>query len=456
MDDSRSFTDLQHSTDLSAQDYELFPDCDSVAHPLIFQRTSEMQRQLSRGDHTMKAPWFPSAMSLSNPSMHLDQIGSPHGMDVQMYPVMSDISSPFSGDPSSPGAESGPSNSSSWWNMGCYMSPPSSCADSMLPPLDHWGSSSPAASTNLDASVAPSQIVQSYPIPIPIAELDLDLDARLGDEPIPVCNHNGLQHSTLGDTSCTLPYLGAEPAADQDSIPSPPRPVPATNRSGQKRGTRPKNGIEKRSGKKETLNGGAIRTRRTLSKIKTRKSSRPQRAFVCSFSHYGCTSSFASKNEWKRHVTSQHVQIGFYRCDVGQCNLNNMNKDAGMSSANDFNRKDLFTQHQRRMHAPWSKLSLATEEEKQQFDAGLEAVRHRCWREQRQAPPRSQCGFCGEEFAGHQSWNRRMEHVGRHFEKGDASPEGEKEDIALRDWAIKEGIVRRVEGQWKLASHCEK
>lgn len=35
-----------------------------------------------------------------------------------------------------------------------------------------------------------------------------------------------------------------------------------------------------------------------------------------------------------------------------------------------------------------------------------------------------------------------MEHVGKHFERDEKLPEAEVEDIYLRDWAIREGIIR--------------
>ncbi|GMF67818.1 putative C2H2 finger domain protein [Aspergillus flavus] len=460
MDDPNSFTDFQHS---STQDYELFPDAD-FADSMLCQRTAEIQRQISHVDHTMKTPWLSSSMPLSTPGVHLTQTASPYSMEASAFPMGSDISSPFGGAYSSSGAESPQSNN--WRNMGCYMSPPSSCADTMLP-LDHWGSCSPGPSGNVESSIAPSQIVQNYPVPIPIAaeleleaELDPELDPRLDTEPLPVNeptpvhSHNMHQHSQLDPTNETLSYLGAGQAPDQDSftLPSPPR-VPANNNTGQKTTMCHNHGSKKSSRRKETLTSNSVRVCRTSSKSKTKKGTRPRRTFVCTFSRYGCTSSFTSKNEWKRHVTSQHVQLGFYRCDVGQCNVNNPSKGRPMSCTNDFNRKDLFTQHQRRMHAPWAKSKQATEEEKQQFDATLEAVRTRCWHEQRRPPSRSACGFCGEEFAGFQSWNQRMEHVGRHYEKGDVALDSEKEDIALRDWAIQEGILSWGGGRWKLASH---
>ncbi|KAF7585166.1 hypothetical protein BBP40_012022 [Aspergillus hancockii] len=454
MDDSLALLDLQHYTNLSMQDYELFPGPDSIADPVIYRRTAEIHRQLTSGEHTTKAPWCPSSMPLSSPALQLGQSGSGHDMDVAVYPMMSDISSPYGRDLSSPGAETPPSQNTNWWNIGCYMSPPSSCADSMLPPPDLWGPPSPNLSASVVSSVAPSQIEHSYPIPIPIAESEFDLEPRQLIEPTPTYENQVYPHNGASDANEAQRYLRPHHGSVQEPVTLPTRPrLPASPPSGRIRGARPKNGVKKNLRKKEPLNDIPTRMNPITSKVKNRRGARPRRTFLCSFSRYGCTSSFGSKNEWKRHVTSQHLQLGFYRCDVGQCNVNHLSR--AMNPPNDFNRKDLFTQHQRRMHAPWSKSGEATEEEKRMFDASLETVRNRCWREQRPAPPRSHCGFCGEEFAGPQSWNRRMEHVGRHYEKADVPLEVEVEDIALRDWAIQEGVLRLTGGKWKLTSHCE-
>jgi len=168
------------------------------------------------------------------------------------------------------------------------------------------------------------------------------------------------------------------------------------------------------------------------------------RPFVCTFSVYGCNSTFGSKNEWKRHVTSQHLRLGFWRCDLGACAHD-------PARPNDFNRKDLFTQHVRRMHAPGPK---ASRPERERWEAGLEALRQRCWVKSRETPEKSECGFCGCEeaggrkvaFEGAGSWEERMEHVGRHFEKGDGARLVWKEDVGLRDWMVGEGLLERVGG----------
>ncbi|KAJ5117963.1 hypothetical protein N7448_004390 [Penicillium atrosanguineum] len=194
-----------------------------------------------------------------------------------------------------------------------------------------------------------------------------------------------------------------------------------------------------------------------------------QRTFVCSFAPYGCESTFVSKNEWKRHVTSKHLQLGFYRCDVGKCSVDTHQispnnfvtpspspKSTSSTSApvqpNDFNRKDLFTQHLRRMHAPWlqsGRRRAPTEVEHAAFEESLNQVRPRCWYSLRQPPHQSHCGFCQELFVGEGSWDARMEHVGRHFERKTHLGE-ELEDLLLRDWALREGILTLTAGKCRL------
>lgn len=239
--------------------------------------------------------------------------------------------------------------------------------------------------------------------------------------------------------------------------------------------------------------------------------------FICSFARYGCASTFGSKNEWKRHIASQHLQLGFYRCDLGRCNTaghhlehpsdnvephtdsmlaqTTTHKPAissthfspssssfppsfplSIKSHSDastgqeaeatarqsiFNRKDLFTQHLRRMHAPWLQRGArhGSPEEEVAFEQQLGDVCARCLQSQRQPPPQSQCGFCDEKFT---NWDARMDHVGRHFEIGGAVKRHiETEDLALRQWAVDEGIILWMsqsngqgdgQGKWRLAS----
>jgi hypothetical protein len=187
------------------------------------------------------------------------------------------------------------------------------------------------------------------------------------------------------------------------------------------------------------------------------------RPFSCTFQAYGCPATFGSKNEWKRHVSSQHLRLGIWRCDMGGCLPQpppgrggvDADEDEDMLVHNDFNRKDLFTQHMRRMHAPAASCSAG---ERHAFNAGLEAASRRCLMDIRRPPPRSVCGYCpagppGHEtaFEGPGSWESRMEHVGRHLESGHGVSKRWREDVGLRAWMVEEGLVEPVEhGRWRL------
>ena len=177
------------------------------------------------------------------------------------------------------------------------------------------------------------------------------------------------------------------------------------------------------------------------------------RHFVCSFSHYGCNCTFVSKNEWKRHFNSQHLQLGFYRCDIGACQVEPQNHDGSSGnprSPNDFNRKDLFTQHLRRMHYPWLSGKTPSPKEREEFEKGFDAIRQRCWQVRRRPPEKSRCGFCHQTFTGQHGWEDRMEHVGKHFERGETR--AEVEDVDLRAWALQEGIISPDgDGKWILS-----
>lgn len=205
------------------------------------------------------------------------------------------------------------------------------------------------------------------------------------------------------------------------------------------------------------------------------------RPFICTFRRYGCPSTFGSKNEWKRHVSSQHLRLGIYRCDMDKCvpqeaKPSHRRKSSSASQAdgragpgkagshNDFNRKDLFTQHVRRMHASAVAASgngLDASEE------SLEVIRQRCWQPLRETPPRSVCGICphvrtappsaggaGPDrsppsvWDGAGTWDERMEHVGRHLEKGEGDGE-EDEDVGLREWMLAQGLLTpNGPGRW--------
>lgn len=191
------------------------------------------------------------------------------------------------------------------------------------------------------------------------------------------------------------------------------------------------------------------------------------RPFACIFNIYGCNATFGAKNEWKRHCNTQHLRLSFYRCDIGSCvpqnatlaqKLPGWEMPRASPSApgfNDFNRKDLFIQHHRRMHAPAG--AADDSQDKDKFKSMRERAARRCQVSARKPPPKTICGFCQAKgspvlFEGPNAWETRMEHVGRHLEsaKGGVVNDWE-EDIDLRNWLVTEGLLQKTErGQWKL------
>jgi hypothetical protein len=163
------------------------------------------------------------------------------------------------------------------------------------------------------------------------------------------------------------------------------------------------------------------------------------RPFPCAFSFAGCTSTFGSKNEWKRHIASQHLCLTYYRCS--SCPQSTIE-----GKGNEFNRKDLFTQHLRRMHAPFAikkAISKADNKLQLEWETHVKDMQSNCLVIRRQPPQRSACPKpdCANVFEGAGSWDDWTEHVGRHMEKGEAGRLGV--DKFLARWAYENGIIER-------------
>ncbi|KAI0479755.1 hypothetical protein F4859DRAFT_449033 [Xylaria cf. heliscus] len=208
------------------------------------------------------------------------------------------------------------------------------------------------------------------------------------------------------------------------------------------------------------------------------------RPFTCIFEFAGCPSTFASKNEWKRHCASQHIVLQYWVCQQDGCaqvsnRANTPKKSSGatrkrtdcprypvtypsaLPNGTIFNRKDLYTQHLRRMHVPAhlkNKVKSKThvpEWEEQQRAHQDKALRVRC-----QLPTHMLCPApnCNVRFDGNNAWDERMEHVAKHLEKAAAGAEpplrfGGDTDGTLVDWATSPaiGILRREDkGRWAL------
>lgn len=173
------------------------------------------------------------------------------------------------------------------------------------------------------------------------------------------------------------------------------------------------------------------------------------RPFPCAFSFAGCTSTFGSKNEWKRHIASQHLCLQYYRCS-------SCPQSTAEGKGNEFNRKDLFTQHLRRMHAPFQiKRSIAKGDSKLQtdWDTHVKDMQQTCLVQRRYPPQKSACpkSDCQTVFEGAASWDEWTEHVGRHMEKGEGSRLGV--DHFLAQWALEEGIIEpKNDGEYRLSA----
>lgn len=192
------------------------------------------------------------------------------------------------------------------------------------------------------------------------------------------------------------------------------------------------------------------------------------RPFICTFQRYGCNATVGSKNEWKRHINVQHLHLETWRCDLDACALpvssakgascQEKQKTCTPSSAvspslgkkanptelqyHDFDRKDLFTQHVKRMHAPPAS---ASHSERTAFEVQIPDIQKRCHLQLRSPPPRSRCLYCPDKvFEGPGSWTDRLEHVGKHLEKNEVNKEGEVEDEDLRSWMMQQRFM-----EWK-------
>lgn len=182
------------------------------------------------------------------------------------------------------------------------------------------------------------------------------------------------------------------------------------------------------------------------------------RPFICTLHAYGCESTVGSKNEWKRHINIQHMRFETWRCDVGACAPQTIGPDGQLASSShepfyhDFDRKDLFTQHLKRMHAPAPSASTA---EKTAFNDAIDNVQRRCYVRLRELPANTICPFCSEQPT-FKKWEDRIEHVGKHLEKGDVDLAAEVEDITLRDWMVSQGFLAHEGGEWRLKDVAKK
>lgn len=194
-------------------------------------------------------------------------------------------------------------------------------------------------------------------------------------------------------------------------------------------------------------------TFRDLPALQKHIKSEHTRPLICVFHYAGCTSRFASKNEWKRHVASQHLALRYWLCTEGTCGQTRGPSTRSRASTlpsfgSIFNRKDLYTQHIRRMHlptdggSPGGKKPLPADYEDRLRELQGRAARIRC-----ALPTFMLCPAvnCATEFHGPNAWDDRMEHVAGHLERAAAGEEppvsfGGHHDWTLTEWAASDGV----------------
>ncbi|KAK0668998.1 hypothetical protein QBC41DRAFT_113437 [Cercophora samala] len=205
------------------------------------------------------------------------------------------------------------------------------------------------------------------------------------------------------------------------------------------------------------------------------------RPFTCVFHFAGCEATFAAKNEWKRHVITQHLLLDYWLCTEGVCAKTSNPTSHGacpLPNGAIFNRKDLYTQHLKRMHMPAGikKLSGAgkgnktlTPTEKDilaQWEQKLRVLQEKGKKERCKLPGAMQCPVKGckhPEFKGGEAWDQRMEHVAKHLEGAALGREeqvkfGGEEDGSLVEWARSRevGIIERRGKGWELRKVLER
>lgn len=134
---------------------------------------------------------------------------------------------------------------------------------------------------------------------------------------------------------------------------------------------------------------------------------RHTKPFGCTYPK--CTKRFGSKNDWKRHESSQHIQTELWRCGLGTCAL--------LQPARIFYAREFVHEHLVRDHGVGTRDG-EDEAVKEEVEAVADSVRiggH--------ASEGFWCGFCrvivrpvdGE--LGDEGGDERVRHVGEHFDR---------------------------------------
>ncbi|KAF7872014.1 uncharacterized protein EAF02_009119 [Botrytis sinoallii] len=162
--------------------------------------------------------------------------------------------------------------------------------------------------------------------------------------------------------------------------------------------------------------------------------------YSCLFDFAGCQHEFAREDQWKCHITSDHLN---WLCDIGQC------PNEKVHPINHYN-KDGYSASKKR-HA------VALQKRADRANAILQAS----LRERKSLPSKLNCPVkdCEISFDGQNCWDDRMDHVGKHIIGNTIERVGylcskrfldNTADELFIAWALSEGIVQKVGRNFRL------
>jgi len=140
---------------------------------------------------------------------------------------------------------------------------------------------------------------------------------------------------------------------------------------------------------------------------------RHEKPYACT--HSDCDKRFGSKNDWKRHENSQHIQLEFWKCSEKL--TDNNRSPQPVSCGKICHRRETFKNHLDKDHGI----------------TDLKTIETRCTdcRNGRNFESRFWCGFCKKtiEFGknGGLAWSERFDHIDAHF-TGKNGPKMDKKD----------------------------
>jgi hypothetical protein len=173
-------------------------------------------------------------------------------------------------------------------------------------------------------------------------------------------------------------------------------------------------------------------------------------SFICVFNFAGCEGKFASRNKWESHVTYHHLDFYRWVCDIEACrNIFYLSENGNLVlKSREFEQKDIFTEHFRRMHMPFS--SKGKEKGNQEWEERLKEIQINCRRGTRDPPTKISCPNCRANFQGVNSWDKMIDHLGGGCKESDwpggifelLGTEG-LESNPFVHWALQEKIIER-------------